>query len=79
MDPGWDPIEGFFSELIVISAVNIISVLSDPVPFYTVVQHWHLSINRDHVAVGFVIESPSMLKIIFIQMLVGIKTCLPID
>ena len=52
MDSGQDNTEKFWG-LIVISAVNIIGVLSDPVPIYTVVQHWILAIDCDCIAIGF--------------------------
>ena len=32
MDPGWDPMKGFFSGLIVIGSFNIIGALSNLVP-----------------------------------------------
>ena len=48
MDPGQDPHSKLFSELIVISAVNIIGVLNDPVPIYTEIiflHNWTIEAN----------------------------------
>ena len=57
MDPGRDPTSGFYSGLIVASTVNIwCTKQSDPI--HSVVQHWLLAIDRDHIAVGLSFESP---------------------
>ena len=52
MDPGQNPTAGFFSGLIVISAVNIIGVPSDLVSIYTVVQCWLLTNDCNRIDVG---------------------------
>ena len=60
----WDPnlqvgipqqafFSSLFSGLIVISTVNIIGIVSDLVPIYTVVEHWLLANDHDCIAVGF--------------------------
>ena len=54
MDRGQDPSAGFLG-LIVIVAVNIIGVLNDPVPIYTVVQHWLLATDHHDIAVGLLL------------------------
>ena len=45
MNPDWDPTASVFSGLIVVSTVDIIGVLSDSVPFNTVVKHIHCGIG----------------------------------
>ena len=51
--------------IIVIGAVNIIGIISDLVPNYTVVQHWVLSTDRDLIAVGMLLSFDSCSEIIY--------------
>ena len=62
MDLGRDPTEGFF-RVDCSHTVNISGALSDPVPIYTVFEHWPLATPTMHgcvIHVGVSFESPSM-------------------
>ena len=55
MDRGRDPTAGLSSGLIVAGILLTSDALSDPVLFDTASQHWLLAIDRDRIAVGFVV------------------------
>ena len=62
--------------MIVIGAANIIAVLSDTVPSYTVVQHWLLATDHDHIAVGLSLSLHPCSKINYHYFM---ETCASLD
>ena len=82
---GWTrvriPAQALVSGFIVIDAVNILGIIGDPVPIYqyTVVQHWLLTTDYNHIAVGSSLSLHPCSKIgtltgIFFVCLVYLKT-----
>ena len=67
---GWTwvgiPEQVFSWLIIVIGAVNIICLISDQVPIWTVVPHWLLAIDRDHIIVGLLSRLHPCMNIIVI-------------
>ena len=63
-----------FSGMIVIGTVNIIGILSDPVPIFTGVQHWLLATNRDRIAVGLSLSLYPCIKLaLLFQLFIWLK------
>ena len=59
-----------------VSVVNIIGVLSDPVPIYTAVQHWLLATNHDRIATGLSLSLHPCSKTDYEYFML---TCAPLD